>query len=503
MATIATENSVNTAELRHAARCAEEYQLRLQWRLNPPSWFLHYLEGDSWLAWRAFISALFGLVMDAAQEAIYRKCSNRTVLPSKPSREGWLVVGRRGGKSLISALIACYLATVRDYTRYLSPGEVATVMVIAADRKQARSVMRYISGYIHDSARLCGMVVAETKESITLSNRVVIEVHTASFRSTRGYTIAAVICDEIAFWRSEDSATPDTEVLNALKPAMGTIPESIMLGISSPYARKGVMWEAYKRHFGKDGDPVLVWQADTRTMNPELDPTIVEKAYEEDPAAAAAEYGAEFRRDVETFVPPEVVEECTIPWRHELQPAKDTYYKAFVDPSGGSSDSFTLAIAHTHGDKAVLDLVREKKPPFSPEETCREFALEMKRYGVTEAKSDYYGGEWPREQFSKNGITVTTSESNKSEIYLELLPALNSRKVELLDSARLRSQLTGLERKTSRSGKDSIDHAPGAHDDVSNAAAGALVRCIVPESGWIQFFQETLAAQEAAKNAAV
>ena len=44
----------------------------------------------------------------------------------------------------------------------------------------------------------------------------------------------------------------------------------------------------------------------------------------------------------------------------------------------------------------------------------------------------------------------------------------------LLDHPRLIAQLGGLERRTARGGKDSIDHAPGAHDDVANAAAGVL-----------------------------
>lgn len=493
---MATEAAfTNQVDLRFAAECAQEYSRRLAWRHNPLSWFAPLMEGDSWLSWLAFLAALFGLQMSDEQQGLYRKCTGRSTLPTKASREAWLVVGRRGGKSIVSALVALYLATVRDYLKFLAPGEVATVMVIAQDRKQARVVMRYISGFVRSKPRLSAMVQSETKEAILLSNRVVIEVHTCSFRAVRGYTIAAVICDEIAFWHSEDSANPDTEVLAALKPAMGTIPDSILLGISSPYARKGAMWEAYKKHFGKDGDPVLVWQAETLVMHPGLDPSIIEQAYEEDPSSAAAEYGAEFRRDIENFVPLEVVEENTAWNRKELQPVKGTHYKAFIDPSGGSSDSFTMAIAHTENGKAILDLMREKKPPFSPEETCKEFAADLKRYGISEAKSDYYAGEWPREQLSKHGISVTTSDSNKSEIYLELLPALNSRKLELLDDARLRAQLCGLERRTARSGKDSVDHAPGAHDDLINAAAGAIVRCIVPESGWIEFMQRELAAK--------
>jgi hypothetical protein len=59
-----------------------------------------------------------------------------------------------------------------------------------------------------------------------------------------------------------------------------------------------------------------------------------------------------------------------------------------------------------------------------------------------------------------------------------LLPLLNSGRVELLGSRRLVAQLVGLERRVSRGGKDCIDHAPGAHDDLANSAAGALIACM-------------------------
>jgi hypothetical protein len=80
--------------------------------------------------------------------------------------------------------------------------------------------------------------------------------------------------------------------------------------------------------------------------------------------------------------------------------------------------------------------------------------------------------------FRKHGIAYEPSELTRSELYLELLPLANSGRVELLDHARLVGQLAALERRVGRSGKDSIDHRPGAHDDLANAAAGALVMCV-------------------------
>lgn len=158
---------------------------------------------------------------------------------------------------------------------------------------------------------LRNLVLNDTQESIELSNRVVIEVHTASFRSVRGYTLLAVICDEIAFWRSDESANPDSEIIAAVRPGLATIPNSLLLCISSPYSRRGALWTAYQKHFSKDSS-VLVWQADSKGMNPSLPDSVIQQAYEEDEASAAAEYGAQFRRDVETFVSREAVEACVM-----------------------------------------------------------------------------------------------------------------------------------------------------------------------------------------------
>ena len=381
------------------------------------------------------------------------------------------------------AVIAVYLAVFRDYRPYLQPGERATIMVIAADRKQARVIMRYIRGLLTGVPMLRRLMDGEgTKESIDLTNSVTIEINTANFRSTRGYTLAAALADEIAFWRSEDSANPDTEILAALRPAMATIPGAMLLCASSPYARRGVLWNAHRKHFGKDHDPILVWQAPTKRMNPSVPDRVIEEAYEADPASAAAEYGAQFRSDIESFVPREVVEACVAPGVFERPYVGGVKYSAFVDPSGGGSDSFCLAIGHKEGDGAVLDVLRERKRPqggsLSPEAVVDEFAALLKQYRISRVTGDRYAGQWPRERFQKCGIRYEPTTMSKSDIYRDFLPLLNGTRADLLDNERLINQLVGLERRTARGGRDSIDHAPGTHDDVANVTAGVLTSLI-------------------------
>jgi len=210
-------------------------------------------------------------------------------------------------------------------------------------------------------------------------------------------------------------------------------------------------------------------------MNPTIPQAVIDAAMEADPSSAQAEYMAEFRSDIEGFVNREAVEACVAGGLRERAPQPNVRYAAFVDPSGGSADSFALAIAHRDADQIFLDAVREVRPPFSPEAVVAEFAQLLKSYRVSKVVGDRYAGEWPREQFRSHGIAYEPAPQPKSDIYRDLLPLLNSRRIALLDNARLTNQLVGLERRTARSGRDSIDHAPGAHDDLANAAAGALL----------------------------
>ena len=445
--------------------------------LDDPALFATYFLSATWAQWRVFLTALFALPMDADNLAIYEHHTARADPPRQQAAEAALIVGRRGGKSRILALVAVFLATFRDYKPYLAPGEVGTIAVIAANRPQARAIFRYASGLLKAVPLLAPMVADETTEAITLTNRVVIEISTASFRTTRGYTLIACLCDEIAFWRQEEtSANPDVEILRALRPGLASIPGSMLLLASSPYAKRGELYAAYRRYYGIDGARVLVWKADTRAMNPAIDPDVIDEAYASDPEAARAEYGAEFRDDLADFVTRETVDAVTCWGRCDLPPIPDLEYVAFCDPSGGVSDAMTLAIAHLDTRAVcVLDALLEIRPPFDPEAAVAECAALLRRFGISRVTGDRYAGEWSRARFREHGIEFEQSARPKSDLYHDLLPLLNARRVELLDHPRLNAQLVGLERRTARSGKDSIDHVPGGHDDLANAVAGVLV----------------------------
>ena len=108
-------------------------------------------------------------------------------------------------------------------------------------------------------------------------------------------------------------------------------------------------------------------------------------------------------------------------------PLAGVSYVGFVDPSGGSSDSMTMAVAHREGEHAVLDCVLERKPPFSPDLVCAEFAETLKAYRISTVRGDRYAGEWPRERFSVYGISYEPAGMNRSEILSRLPPAAQQR----------------------------------------------------------------------------
>ena len=363
---------------------------------------------SDWTSWKVFLCSLFGLPMTPEQLAIFQECTGRTTPPPTGTNEAWLVVGRRGGKSFILSTTAVYLACFHEWRQYLGPGERGTIMIVCAHLKQTRVVLRYSEGLLRSSPILAQFITSKTRQSISLNNRINIESHAASFRSTRGYSLIALLCDELAFWPvDENAAEPDVEILNALRPGLSNIPGSMLLCASSPYARKGELFNAYRKHYGKNDSNVLVWQAATRTMNPKIPQRVVDEAIASDPASANAEFGAQFRSDVESFVSLEAVQQCISPKIIERKPEPIVNYVGFCDPAGGSgTDDMSMCIGHYDypTQNVVIDLLRWFSPPYSPEVVTREFSNVLKSYHISTVFGDRYAGSWPAEQFSKFGI---------------------------------------------------------------------------------------------------
>ena len=455
--------------------------------LDSEALFKPWFAGQSWSTWRAVLRAVEGAPLSKGERALFHAVADRAP-PKSRVREFWAVCGRRAGKGSVASVIAAHSAAFFQDGDKLRRGERALVLAVACDRDQARIVLNYIKGFF-ELPLLKPMVTRETRDGLELSNSVDIAVVTNDFRAVRGRPILCAILDEVAFYRDENSATPDVELLRAIEPGLLTLPSAMLIGISSPYRHSGILHEKWKRHYGQAGDDVLVIRAPSRTMNPTLSQAAIDRALAEDRAAASAEYLAEWRSDIEGVFTQEALDAAVMPGRLELPAREGVQYVAFCDPSGGASDAMTLGIAFNDNGIATLACLREVRPPFSPDEVCDQFVADLRRYGVTVVHGDKYGAHWVVEAFAKKNMVYRHAEKSKSDLYNELIPLINSGGARLLDNEKLLVQLANLERKTMRGGKSSIYHPRGLHDDLGNAAAGALFYAssasnIAPEFVW-------------------
>jgi hypothetical protein len=444
---------------------------------------------DTWFAWRAFLCGVFNLPFedDDAFE-LFRKCTGRALAPVRAFREIFLIAGRRSGKSFLCALIACYLAAFRNYGEYLAGGETPVVAVIAQDRESAQVILKYVKAFFKESVVLRSMLVGDLREKILLSNNVEIQILTGDYKSIRGRTLIGAVVDELAFLNSDGSANSDSELLAAVRPSLISIPNSLLIGLSSPFSRQGVLWQEFKNNFGKDDSTTLIWKATSLEMNPSLDKERIDAAFAKDPVAARTEFDAEFRQDSDGFLTQEILDAVMITGRTSLPRLQGVSYTPFCDMSGGRSDSATLCIGHLENKKAVVDLLVERPAPHVPQEVTADFSRLLKHYGCSEVTADKYSAEWAASEFASNGITLRPSEKTRSQLYLEFLPACVSRQVELPDHPKMISQFLGLSRKAGRA-QDQVDHLPGQHDDISNSVAGCLVQVLSGsgEFGWLDY----------------
>ena len=246
---------------------------------------------------------------------------------------------------------------------------------------------------------------------------------------------------------------------------MATIPGAMLLCASSPYARRGALFDAHRKHFGKDGDPVLVWHAPTRDMNPCVPQAVIDAAMERDPAHAAAEYLAEFRSDIECFIKLHEVERCVSTGIDARPPLSGCRYRAFVDPSGGSNDTMTLAIAHRE-DRQGRDRPGDRtqatvQPGVAWSSNSRQFSSCT---ASTQSLVIAMPVNGRANNFAGMASATRSRPSRRSDLYVAFLPLLTSQMVELVDQPRLIQQIVGLERRTARGGRDTIDHAPNGSD---------------------------------------
>jgi hypothetical protein len=425
--------------------------------------------------WLAVLKAAFALPLNDAERETFTSVAGARTPPTKRVRELWVNAGRRSDKSEMAGALSVYFALFVQHK--LSRGERGMVLTLAATTEQARVVYNYALALLQSSRVLAREIDSVTRQEIRLKNGITIAMHANSFRSIRGRTLCACIFDEVAWWRDESTATPDKEVYSAVLPALLTT-HGMLVAISSPYRRTGLLYAKHKQFYGVDSDDTLVVSGPTLIFNPTVDEAAIAAQQEADPTAARSEWLAEFRTDISGFLDEELIDRAVDHGRPlELPPRADVFYRAFVDTSGGTAggDAYTICIAHKQRDgRLIIDVVRGRAGPFDPVQVTREFVDLCKQYRVRSVVGDAYAAEWSASAWKREGIAYIPSPLNASQLYIEALPAFTRGLVSLPDHPKLLRELRLLERSPTRMGKEQVTHSRGCHDDYANVVCAVL-----------------------------
>jgi hypothetical protein len=465
--------------------------------MDSPALFGRYFAGPSWDNWRAVLRGAFALQMTEAELAFFRSVTGRE--PSaKRVREVDVVAGRRSGKDSVTSFIAAYAAATFRPNGRTRPGERPVVLLLGADRGQARSLLGYIKGYFSEIPALAALVERETLDGLELSTGVDIIVATSDFRLVRGRTVLLAVLNEVAFWPQEGSASPDVETFRAIMPGMASLGEEAMLiMISSAHRRSGLLYSRWHRLFGADNPDTLVVHAKTRELNPTISQAIIDAAMADDPQSASAEFDSRWRDDLAGYLTRAEIEACIDRGVTVRAPLVGVRYEAYVDASSGSGrDSFTATVGHRgDGDRCIVDCIIEIKPPFSPPDAVARISDMLRSYNsITRVTGDRWGLGFVESEFRRHGIEMDYSDKTRSDVYRESLPVIRSGRARVLDHDRMVNQFVALERRVLPGGGERIDHPQrqGHHDDISNTVAGLL--CLLSTdlrgaAGWLEYYR--------------
>ena len=431
-------------------------------------------------AQEAALRVLYGLPLEGELLELAEQCAGKSWTLGKEYGEAAFICGRRSGKSdKLAANVAIYEAFFRDHK--LSPGETGVVLLLAQNMRQAKVVKGYIEGKIEKSPVLRRHVVARRAYELELDNGITIAIHPSSFRSIRGLSVVSCICDEIAFWWTEDNyANPDVEVIRAIRPSMATFPHGKLLLVSSPYTMSGVLWDVWQKR-GKDKE-TLVWHAPTALMNPTVTERFLAKERKRDPENFRREYLAEFTEAISSFLSAEAVQQCVIEGRTELPPDRVTFHYIAAVDAAYKGDQFTICIAHDDKDreKVVIDHLGgwqgSRKHPLKLSGVMPQIRSLADRYGFSKVRGDQFGAEPLKDVFKRYGLSYrerTFTSQAKADIYATLRTLVTDGGIELLDHKSSLGELRGLELELLPGGALRIGHSRHgkARDDYADAIA--------------------------------
>lgn len=397
----------------------------------------------------------------------------------------------------IASTIAVYEACFGGHEAYLRRGQKGYCYQIAQDTRMAAYALHFVYATIKSSPVATEMLLDEpTADEIRLKNNMVIKVLPPTLKSVRGFACPVAILDEVGVWYQEaDSANPDFEIYNAIRPAQMQFPDRLTVGISSPYNKSGLLWKNYEagtegKHLPADEqdnfrDVIVIHVPTGAGGNPRITREALAEEQRRDPKAFEREVLAIFQDSISGFLNSALVSKAVMRKIEEL-PADGRYtYVAALDPAF-RNDAFAFTIFHIDDSgRVVQDVVRQFKPKHgevnNPEAIFSSIVPLLRDYQIVTVYSDQYHLESLQQLAFRYGFLiegVPFKASNKAQIYGSLQQLLNQGRLSLLDNAECVRELKQLERRLTQGGVVQISAPPGLHDDLAAVTAICAYKCL-------------------------
>ena len=423
-----------------------------------------------------------------------------------------LIVGRRGGKTTISAMLSIYCAIIADWNIFLSKTPFATVLILSHSKEFSDEVLDLVRKLIQDSPILRILINKEKKNTASTMNlkmpflvknkisysRVQIKVGAASSRTTRGIAACAVLCDEIAYWNLDEKLKEtDSKILTAVRPAMKQFGKhGLLIKLSSPGIKQGVLHEEYEKWEDKKlPKTYVVFKAPSWVWNDILPKQEYVEEWFLDQEGFNTEYRANFVDSLSDFLNPEFVDLATMGGVDFNPPELKKVavnYRASID-AAFKNDKFTFSIVG-HFENRIKQYVIKgfegtRKNPVKAFEVAKYCSTMCKEFGIAQISADQYAFEPLREIFEQFGLTLTEkpfSLTYKKKIYFNLKRLVNSQQIDLLDNKHMIKEMKELIVEQTNGGQIRIGHPNGGSDDYADCTAMAAFEAV--ESGGVMGF---------------
>lgn len=408
-----------------------------------------------------------------------------------------LIVGRRGGKTLISSILAIYSTLKIDWKPLLGKHNTATILIASHTKDFSDEIIDVMRSLIEESpilSRLIDKSKKNTQSTINLKipfyneetkrirySRVRLRTNAASSKSSRGSACPVIILDEIAFFGSDINAKEtDEEIVRAIKPSMLQFSkQAMMIKLSSPNIKQGILYETYKKR-AELPDDYLILKAPSWVFNNRLPKEEFEKEEKVDPENFNREFRANFTDSISTFIMPEAIDRAVQKGVKFIPPEDKTVditYHAAID-AAFKSDRFTFSLVGAKEGRITQYLVHawegSKTKPIEAHEIAKFLSQVVKEFGLNKIFADQFAFQPLKEIFAKFNVVLeemTFTNTYKKKIYYNLKNLIHSNTLDLLDHEMTQTELKQLQVEQSSTGTIKIGHPVGGHDDFADSLA--------------------------------